>query len=195
VEWHVLAGLSNPDGIARRNAYGTYGTPTAWFDGTDSVIGAGGFEAACRSYLDAHLAVPSPLVITASTELGATSAAVTIDVAVAPGGTLPGDPSTYTVRAILYEEDVTYCCDTLGGDSFHHIGRAISAGQPLVLTAPGGRASLTETIPVDAAWEDDLHAVVFVTDAAGAIVQSARADGVPSAVEEWGWGRVKALYR
>ncbi|MBZ0268079.1 hypothetical protein K8I85_07980, partial [bacterium] len=157
--------------------------------------GAAGFEAATRSHLDAHLAVPSPLVIAASTSLGPGAATVTIDVSIAPGEMLPGDPSTYTVRAILYEEEVTYCCDTLGGDTFRHIGRAISDGQPLVPVVPGGRTSQVETLPLDPSWGADLRAVVFVTDAAGAVVQSAPATDGTSAVSELGWGRLKALYR
>lgn len=195
MEWHVLAGLSNPDGIARRNAYGTYGTPTAWFDGTDTVIGAAGFEAGSRAFLDAHLAESSPVTIAASVSLGPAAATVTIDVSLAPGETLPGEPSTYTVRTILYEEDVTYCCDTLGGDAFRHIGRAMSPGQPLVLAAPGGRASQVEMLPIDPSWGTDLRTVVFVANAAGAIVQSAVASDGTAAVAELGWGRVKALYR
>lgn len=185
----------NADGIARRNAYGTYGTPTAWFDGTDYHAGAAGFEAACRSFLDAHLAVSSPLLVDASTTFGTSSASVTIDVSVAPGETLPGDPADYTVHAILYEESVTLCCDPYGGDTFPHVGRAMSDGQPLMLTASGSRASLTETLPIDAAWGEDLRVVVFVADAAGGIVQSASAPASPSAVADLGWGRLKALYR
>lgn len=191
----MAQGLSNADGIARRNRYGTYGTPTAWFDGLDYVTGPVDAYRNYQARIDEHLAVDSPVTVDASAEFGTSEVAVTIEVALEPGQSLPDDVSQYAVRAIVYEVQVTYCCDTVGGDTFHHIGRVISAGQPLVITGPGRRAApVVETILLDPAWGDDLVAVAFVEHVSGAILHASGPAGT-TAVNAHSWGRLKSLYR
>lgn len=186
-------GLSNPDGIARRNAYGTYGTPTVWFDGEEYVAGDTNAYENYRAKLDAHVAVDAPITVTASADFQATQVDVSISVALAPGQSLPDDASQYRIRAIVYQETVTYCCDTQGGNTFHHLGRAISAGSPLEFI--GSRAAIVATIPLNPVWAmEDLRVVAFVEHVTGAILNaSSEADTV--SVEPSSWAQMKVQYR
>jgi len=190
----VLGGLANADGTARRDAYGTYGTPTAWFDGEESVTGGANAYAAYRARIDAHLAVDSPLTVTATADFGSADVTVTIRAALEAGASLPDDPARYALRVILYEEEVTYCCDTLGGDVFRNIGRAVSAGQPLTLAGGAGFAPVVETLPIDPAWGRDLAVVAFVEHDSGAILTTSGAEGT-TALASSSWGRLKSAFR
>lgn len=200
MEWHVAQGLSNAAGIGRRNAYATYGTPVAWFDGSQTISAGGnsagataGLVASYGGVIDAHRAAGSPLVVEAVTSWAPPNLQVTIDVSLRKGETF--DPAGHVVRAILYEEDVSYCCDTNGSDHFPHVGRAITAGEALDLSAGPVRA--VQSFPLDEAWNvAKLRVVALVQEGeTGPIVQADAAAGDTSAVEPRTWASVKADFR
>ena len=118
---------------------------------------------------------------------------VTVNVRVADGESF--DPTGHVVRVILYEEDVTHCCDVNGNDRFPHVGRAITLPQDLVLDAGAGRS--LHVLPVDAGWSlADLRMVAFVqAGETGSVVQADAVAAPSSALEPTGWAKVKAAYR
>jgi len=186
VEWHVAQGLAVPDGIARRNAFGTYGTPTLWADARDFVAG-GTF--AYENYLgliENHLAVPAPFTMDAEAEIGISN--VVVRVSLDPP---PAARKQFVIRAILFEDMVTYCCDTTGGNEFHHIGRAMTRVDHV--TELWERAVLT--LPIEPGWDrDQLRVVAFAEDAEGHVV-TASGEATLVTARSVSWGRVKALYR
>ena len=197
LEWHVAQGLSNPYAITRRNAYGLFGTPTAWFDGASAYAGNVDVEAQYRARVQAASAVGGPVALEATASLVAGgNAAVAVTVTLAPGETVP-DPAGCLVRVALFEEAVSYCCDAEGGSVFPHVGRILTDGVVLDLST-GGVQHVDEEIPLDAGWEGaNLRAVAFVQRTVDLKVlnSSPAATLEPTAVETLSWGRLKAMHR
>jgi len=198
IEWHVAQGLSNPYAVTRRNAYGLYGTPTAWFDGASPYSGGTDVEAQYRSRAQAARAVGGLVSVAADASLAGSgdAAAVHVTVALAPGETVP-DPAGCLVRVALFEEAVSHCCDAEGGSAFPHVGRILTDGVVLDLST-GGVQHVEEAVPLDVGWvRANLRAVAFVqrTVDLSVLNSSAAAPLQPTAVVPLSWGRLKAMHR
>jgi hypothetical protein len=194
VEWHVSQGLMNDSGIARRDAYGTYGTPTAWFDGAVFEAGAGSEYARYRARIDERLALPPAVGLTAHVDFdgGGGTGTVVIDVS----GLAAGRAGSLVARAIVYEDDVTYCCGVGGRDHWNHIGRLLTDAVALVPDG-SGQATVEQTFALDPAWNPANLRAVALVHAPGALVveAAARAAADPSPVDGTTWGRIKAAWR
>ena len=198
IEWHVAQGLSNPYAITRRNGYGLYGTPTAWFDGASPYSGDANVEAQYRARVQAALAVGGTVAVEAAAMLvsGGSAASVAVTVTLAPGETVP-DPAGCLVRVALFEEGVSYCCDAEGGSVFPHVGRVVTDGVVLDLSA-GDTQVVDEEIALGAGWmRSNLRAVAFVQRTADRTVLNTGPAVTlePTAVEGVSWGRLKAMHR
>jgi hypothetical protein len=194
----VAQGLANAHATARRNWYGYFGTPTALFDGGSAYAGDANVEAEYRARLQARLDVGAPLSVDADAALARAGAVVSVRATVtqAPGETVPS-PAECLVRVALFEEDVVHCCDSEGGNVFPHVGRFLTDGVVLDLSA-GGAQTFAEEIPLDPAWSTaNLRAVAFVQRGTDREVLNASPAAAlePSAVDTTSWGRIKALHR
>jgi hypothetical protein len=122
---------------------------------------------------------------------------VTIDVTPVDGASIP-DPDQCTVRAVLYEDEVFYCCGYGGRSMWERVAREFLPGQALALDGATPRQTLAIPFVVAPGWNAArLRAIAFVQRGEpGEVLNAARAALMnPSAVEPSTWGRVKALYR
>jgi len=174
------------------------GTPTVFFDGLLGVTGEADAYANYRSRIETRIAVEPPIQIDAQVTLDGTGsmASIAIHVQEVAGQMIPM-PEECSVRAVLYEDDVMYCCDPHGEMVFDHVARHLHYGQQLDLDALRTQ-SVTLEWALDPGWlSSNLKAIAFVQrGVTGEILNAAEATILdPDSVEPTSWGRVKSLYR
>jgi hypothetical protein len=174
------------------------GTPTVFFDGLLGITGGGDVYASYRSRIETRIAAEAPIEIDAQVTLDGTGsmARVAIHVQEVAGQMIPM-PEECSVRAVLYEDDVMYCCDPHGENIFDHVARQLHYGEPLDLDASRAQ-NVTLEWTLDPGWvSSNLKAIAFVQRGVnGEILNAAEATIVdPDSVEPTSWGRVKSLYR
>lgn len=198
VEYHVVQGTSNPTSQQRWQDYGLYGTPTVFFDGQGPVTGAGNAEALYRAAINAALAVPVPLTIEAQATLDtkASTGSFSITLTGVEGQSILA-PEECNIRAVIYEDDVFFCCGAGGRDRWDDVSRLVLEGGTLALDAGTLRQTVNIDFSLDPAWNpSQLHALVFVQrGVVGEILNGFLAEvSTVSSVESKSWGRIKALY-
>jgi hypothetical protein len=198
VETHVAQGLVVPTGTARWQAHSSPATPTLYFDGLDPVTRGDEVLPIYRARIEARLLVPTPIEVEAALALdpGGASGTITIDVALVEGMSVPS-PEECTVRAVLYEDGVEWCCGFGGRSMWDRVTREFFPGAILEIGGAAPRQSLVIPFNVVPGWNaSNLGAIAFVQRGEpGEVLNAARATMEPSAIDETTWGRVKALYR
>ena len=175
------------------------GTPTVFFDGLLGITGAADAYENYRSRIDTRIAAEPPIHIDAEVTLegAGAMASIVIHVEEMAGQMIPM-PEDCFVRAVLYEDDVIYCCDPDGGMVWDHVARQVHYGEQLNLDASSRRQSVTLDWALDPAWTaSNLKAIAFVQRGiAGEVLNAAEAQVLdPDSVDNTSWGRVKSLYR
>ncbi len=198
VETHVAQGLVVPSGGARWDAHGRPATPTLYFDGLDPETRGDNVLPIYRARIEARALVPAPLDVAATLafDAGEASGTITIEVTLVDGMTVP-NPEECTVRAVLYEDAVDWCCGFEGRSMWDRVTREFFPGATLALGGAPLRQTLVIPFAVAPGWNAaNLRAIAFVQRGEpGEVLNAARATPDPSSIDESSWGRVKALYR
>lgn len=186
----MVQALNNPDATARRNYYvglvGNFGTPTSFFDGQDVVFGSFDVYNRYRMRIESHLALGSPLMIDGLLDLdgAAGSGTLTVDLEVAPGETI-ASPAEYVVRAVLYEDDVFFCCGQGGASVWDRVARDVLPDQSFILESAGESQQVVYDFAISPAWDwTKLEGVAFVQRIAdGSILNAVQAVHGPTGME------------
>jgi hypothetical protein len=189
--------LKNASTLQRWADYGNLGTPTVFFDGLLGITGSADAYANYRERIENRIAAMPPIEIEAEVSLDeAGIASIVIHVEEVAGQMIPM-PEECSVRAVLYENDVIYCCDPHGEMIWDHVARQLHYGQQLDLD-PSRQQSVILDLDLDPSWvSSNLKAIAFVQRGInGEILNAAEAQILePDSVEDTSWGRVKSLYR
>jgi len=168
IDWHTSGGLANGSGAARAGYYGVTATPDVFFDGADDVLGAGDSVSAYNTYspiMAAHAATTSKTILSASYDLNSVTGmgSLIIDAEVAAGDTI-ATPDSCRIRAALYEDNITLCCEPRTGFSlWQHIGRMMITEKPFTISNSGETQQVTQVFSLNPAWDvDNLHVVAWV---------------------------------
>lgn len=166
VDWHFSGAFSTPDGVARSNYYNVTGAPTVVFDGYDAQVGAGGpMYSTYNPIVVNHLAndlgklsVSGTIVIDAGAGTGTVTGLVTI-----ADGEVIANPAECKIKCVVYEDDITFCCDPRGGDHWETLARDALPEVVLTADAGGETQGYNQTFTLNGAWNsDNLHAIVYV---------------------------------
>jgi hypothetical protein len=184
IDWHTSGALANGSGSVRAGYYGVGGVPDVFFDGYDNVVGAGDSTVARNQYLTritSHLNDPaySEFIMDAEVNFdgGTSTGAITVDVEVAHGRTI-SNPADVRIRAAVYEDDITQCCEPrTGNDHWDYIGRMMIFDEVLTISNSGEQQQIVRNFAIDPSWNEfKLHAVAFVQrNSTKRISQSAKA--------------------
>jgi hypothetical protein len=155
--YHISDLYSVPESEARANYYYITGTPTAWFDGTDRVVGGGVpmrpyYEPIVTSHLQDDPYVTLDLSGSSIDDTGGT---INLHVEVTKTITL----SSVRVRYAIVESGVLY------GESF--LVRDMLADDNLTVSAVGETQDFVKTFTIDPGWygnvtPENVGVVVFV---------------------------------
>ncbi len=156
ITWYIGGEYYIGDAAARFAFYGFSGTPSAVFDGTQTVIGgmeSGSMFETYAPIVASRLAASSPLSITARYELlGPDWTTGAIDVHLEVVESLPA--GSYLVHFVLTE---------IGVDNKPYLARDALADESFSLTTIGQSVDLQRTFSLDPAWvPENLRPVVFV---------------------------------
>jgi hypothetical protein len=162
VSWYTSAPYSIPEALERKSWYGVTGTPWAWFDGTDEVVGGYPSGSTFDDYdpiVAAHLVIPSPVEIDAVYRMNTTTAG-TLYVDILATAAIPTTDNV--VQCVIVEEDV-------GVEHEINLAREVLPEEPLTLTLPGQTMSFERPFALSAGWNlDNVSYIVFVqSEAAG----------------------------
>lgn len=189
--------MKNASTLQRWADYGNLGTPTVFFDGLLGITGSADAYANYRERIETRIAATAPIEIEAEVSLDeAGMASIVIRVEEVAGQMIPM-PEECSIRAVLYEDDVIYCCGPLGEMVWDHVARQLHYGQQLNLD-PSRRQNVTLDWDLDPSWiPSNLKAIAFVQRGInGEIFNAVDAQVLdPDSVEGTSWGRVKSLYR
>jgi len=192
-----VQGLANPGGVGRWHDYGTLGTPTVFFDAVDPVSGAANAESLYRARIESRRETPPLVTIAAELTLdaGAAHGSFAIRVDAIEGVPIP-NPEECNVRAVVFEDDVFFCCGVGGRDTWDRVARALVDAGTL---EPGGAARQTFAagVALEPSWNlANLQALVFVQrGVTGEVLQAGRAAVlVTTATDAASWGRIKSRY-
>ena len=168
VEYHISQGLNFPGATARRSYYvgyfGAFGTPTVFFNGGDKESGGGNEYNRYRAHIVDELAAGSPLMVNLSGVFDGSSqsGSLTVDLEVASGETIPL-PGECLVRAVLFEDEVDYCCGYDGVSTWHRVARAVLGDRAFTISSAGEQQQVVWNFALDPAWDPaHLKAVAFV---------------------------------
>lgn len=170
IEYHPTSSYwGTAETQARINWYfsqpGSWGYPTMFFDGYESVVGGGvPMIPYYQPIINTHLTVDSPISMSNTGYIGATSGEVTTHIEVE---WLQFSP--VKLRFALIEHDLYYNRD------YNYVCRDLLPEETLVITTPGQTFDVTRTFTIDPSWNaDNMDIVTFVQyDPAWWIVQSA----------------------
>ena len=153
ITWYLGAPYSTPEGNGRYAWNGNPGTPAAYFDGYDDVIGgasSGSMFSTYQPIVGGHLGDESPLVIEAFYNLvgleGALNVTITVDQAVTT--------SNNVVQFVVVENGVI-------GEV--NLARDVLASETFTLTTPGENVVLNRFFTVSSTWAlERIGVLVFV---------------------------------
>ena len=191
--------MKNASTTQRWTEYGNLGTPTVFFDGLWGITGAADAYENYRSRIDTRIAAAPLIQIDAEVTLNESGAmaSIVIHVEEIVGQMIPM-PEECFVRAVLYEDDVLYCCAPHGEMVWDHVARQLHYGEQLSLDASSRRQSVTLDWSLDPSWTaSNLKAIAFVQRGiTGEVLNASEAQILdPDSVDNTSWGRVKSLYR
>ena len=191
--------MKNPSTTQRWADYGNLGTPTVFFDGLFPVTRPTDAYQNYRTRIDARIAVEPPIEIEAEVALDESGAMASILIHVQEiAGQMIPMPEECFVRAVLYENEVIYCCDPHGEMVWNDVARQLHYGEQLSLDSSSRSQSVTLHWALDPAWvPSNLKAIAFVQRGiTGEVLNATDATIVdPDSVESTSWGRLKSLYR
>ena len=165
-DWETVAGNDRADW------YEYLYIPTANFDGEDSYIGSG-FASDYPAIVNTHLAIDSPLVITAE-YMKTDEYHGTLSVHIEVTGTVT--TTNNIVHFVLVEDDVY--------DGEPNVAREMLADEPFTLTSPGQSVDIQRDFTIDTEWPGTVNPymveyIVFVQSHGGTkdVLQVAMATG------------------
>jgi hypothetical protein len=152
------------DSAARGSYYGVTGTPTAYFDGYDPIIGGG---------VDLY-PYYAPIVANHLTDLGklqvdahvafdevADTGSITVNVEVAPGETIT-NANECKIRVVIYEDAIPLCCYQ-GRSIWNHVVRDVLPDTQLTVANGGQIQTFTQNFTLLEDWTgENLHAIAWV---------------------------------
>jgi len=158
ITWYLTSPYDTPEGTGRWSWYGGPGTPAAFFDGYDDIIGgqeSGSMYSTYQPIVGAHLGDESPLIVEAFYTLigleGALSVTIEVDQAVTT--------TNNVVQFAVFENNII-------GEV--NLARDVLAPEPFTLTTPGQSVVLNRAFTVSPSWAvENLGVAVFVQSEAG----------------------------
>jgi hypothetical protein len=160
VDFHTSNLLSCPGSLARASYYTFTGVPIVFFDGIDSVLGAGaGVYSTYAPIVAAHLADSTKLTVSPHVffNADADTGSLTVTIDIAPGETIE-NPELCQIWGTVYENGIL-----LGADTYQHVCRLLAG--PATLTASSGGEQQTVTFHLtvaDSLAAENLGAVAWV---------------------------------
>lgn len=198
MEFHVVQGLANPTGVQRWHDYGGLGTPTVFFDGGDSVTGPTDAYTMYRARIEARRSTPPLVVLGAELTLddATSTGSFVIEIDEVSGSPIP-NPEECVVRALVFEDDVYFCCGIGGRDTWGRVARLVVEAGMLETRAAGAGQTVIADFTIEPSWNvANVRAIVFVQrGTSGEVLNATRANVVvTSPVDASSWGRIKSLY-
>ncbi len=158
ITWYLTSPYNTIEGNARWIWYGGPGTPAAFFDGYDSIVGGQASGSMYNTYqpiVSSHLGNESPLIIEAFYTLVGLEGALSVTIEVDQDVTT----SNNMVQFAVFENNII-------GEI--NLARDVLAEEPFTLTTPGESVVLTRSFTVSPSWAlENVGVVVFVQSEAG----------------------------
>ncbi len=155
ITWYTGGSFGIPEGSSRFSWYGFSGTPSAMFDGTESVVGgasSGSMIGTYRPIVNSHLAVDSPITIMAG--YATLGNEVSISATIQSTATIPS--GNYTINFVVVEN---------GAHGALNLAREVLTSEPLTLSGPGESQAVSRSFTLNSGWnEENVRIVVFVQD-------------------------------
>ena len=157
ITWYLTAPSNTPEGNARYGWYGNPGTPAAYFDGYDEVVGGSGTSmfSTYQPYVNNHLTGESPLIIDAAFTLAGLEGALGVTIEVDQAVTTTNN----VVQFVIYED---YRLSEV------NMAREVLAEEIFTLTTPGETVTYNRQFTLSSNWAvENIGVLVFVQSEAG----------------------------